>query len=945
MADGEIKTRIVIEGEAAYKKALADINRALRESKSELKAVSAEFAGNGESAQALSAQIGVLERTHAQQSEQLALMQAHLDKVTKAYGENSKEAVELRTKINNARAEMAKTSSELTQLRTRLDAAGDAMDDLSGATGGAEKVFAGIGMGASDAQGKVGALGDELGGLGGIASALKGKLAGALTVGAVGGLVGAAFGLAKNELVAWQNLAAYTGETGDNLERLKGVSRDVYNEGYGDSLMEVTTTVSTIYQQTGLMDDDLAHCVETALSLSRVFGMDVGESTRAVTALMQNFGIDAKTAYDLIVTGAQNGADRNGNLLDTVNEYSPYFAGAGKGANEFFAALIGGAQAGVYDVDKIGDAWKEFMLRVTSGDEGAKKALKSLGFEATDVTRKIAAGGPAADLATSQIIEALLRVEDPYKQNELGIALFGTQWEDTAGRCLTVFGDMEDGLSDVTGASETLNKVTMSDFDAALEGTKRRIGEMIAEFMSPTAQYATNYLNGLNAILNGKGWEGFWQAVAVDSGEQDKNVAQRQQLMDEYGLDEGEAFLAQIRGGDVSAALNYREMVAFPEQAKNAVTGWFTTLETAREGMGRMAADGFTALQEHVRNMSISAADAIGSAYEQIAAAGSEQSAAVSEAFFGGAQADTDEEAAGETAQRWVDVLRGNVESKAAAQEQSVALTGMLSGMLPDDTAMTEAAKTFAQSHKASIVGQMETAYGQEDDEDFRAWQAFQTAMIESAADESLAAAMQLGEDESQSVIDAVSAASPAAQRMGETFGGELVTGTQDGAQGMYSAGEDAAQGAIDGARSGISAMYSAGAALGGAFRRGFRETMQIKSPSRAAMEDMAYVTEGYLTQAERDRERVAGAANELAQALREGFTAPQPGAGYGVAETSGAGAAGVTPESLREALSGMAFVLDAESMSVRLEPYVSRATQDRIAGTASGQSSRAKNW
>lgn len=942
MADGEIKTRIVIEGEAAYKKAQADISRALRESKSELKAVTAEYAQNGDSAQALAAQIGVLERTHAQQSEQLALMQAHLTKVTAAYGDNSREAVELRTKINNARAEMAKTASELTQLRTRLDAAGDAMDDLSGGTDGAAAGMERIGDEARDAQGRVGDLGDELGGLDDMIPDLKGKLAGALTVGAIGKGLGEAFGLANDELVAWQNLAAYTGETGDNLERLKGVSRDVYNEGYGDSLMEVTTTVSQIYQQTGLMDDDLAHCVETALSLSRVFGMDVGESTRAVSALMQNFGIDAKTAYDLIVTGAQNGADKNGNLLDTVNEYSPYFAGAGKGADEFFAALISGAQAGVYDVDKIGDAWKEFMLRVTSDDEGAKEALTSLGFEATDVTRKIAAGGPAADLATQQIIQALANVEDPFERNRLGVALFGTQWEDTGGRCLDVFAGMEDGLADVTGASETLNKVTMSDFDSALEGTKRRIGALFAEFLSPTAQQAANLLNGLNAILDGKGAEGFWQAVAIDSGEQAKNVAQRQQLMEQYGLDEGEAFIAQIRG--VDAALAYRAQVEAPS-LPDIVSGWAKTLGQARENMGMMAADSFTALQERIKGMSIAAADAIGGAYAEIAAAGSEQSAVVSEAFFGGAQADTDEEAAGETAQRWVDVLRGNVESKAAAQEQSGALTGMLSGMLPDDTAMTEAAKTFAKSHKASIVGQMETAYGQEDDEDFRAWQAFQAAMIESAADESLAAAMQLGEDESQSVIDAVSAASPAAQRMGEYFGSNLVEGTEDGAQGMYSAGEDAAQGAIDGARSGISAMYSAGAALGGAFRRGFRDTMQIKSPSRAAMEDMGYVTEGYLEQAERDRARIAGAATELAQALREGFTAAPAGADVGALPTSGAAAYGVTPEALRDALSGMAFVLDAESMSVRLEPYVSRATSDRVGATAQGQSSRSKNW
>lgn len=944
MAEGTIKNRIVIEGEAEYKKALAEINRALKESKSELKAVAAEYAASGNSAKGLTAQIATLEKTHAQQSEQLAIMQEHLDKVTAAYGENSREAVDLRTKINNARAEMAKTGGELTQLRTRLDATGDAMDDLSAGTGGAEKGLARIGDEADDAQSKVGDLGDELGGLDDLVPDLKGKLAGALTIGAIGKGIGEAFSLANDELVAWQNLAAYTGETGDNLERLKGMSRDVYNEGYGESLMEVTTSVSQIYQQTGLMDDDLAHCVETALSLSRVFGMDVGESTRAVSALMQNFGIDAETAYDLIVTGAQNGADKNGNLLDTINEYSPYFAQSGKGADEFFAALIEGAQAGVYDVDKIGDAWKEFMLRVTSGEDGPKDALKELGFAASDVTKKIAAGGPAADLATQQIVQALASVEDPFERNRLGVALFGTQWEDTGGRCLDVFASMEDGLDDVTGASETLNKVTMSDFDAALEGTKRRIGALFAEFFTPHAQQAANLLNGFNAVLDGKGVEGFWQAAAIDSGEQDKNVAERQRLMDEYGLDEGEAFLAQIHGGDVDAALAYRGQVEATEKAKSAIAGWFDTLEQARENMGAMAAESFTSLQEHVKGMSIAAADAIGSAYEAIISAGSEKSQSLSEAFFGGAEADTDEAAAGDTAQRWVDVLRGSVESKAAQQEQSTALSGMLSGMLPDETALSETAKTFAGSHKASIVAQMQEAYGQEDDEDFAAWQDFQAAMIESAVDESLVAAGKLGEDEAQETIDAISYSSPSARRMGEYFGGEIVSGTEDGADGMYEAGANAAQGAIDGARSGEDAMYEAGAALAGAFRRGFQNKMLIKSPSRAAMEDMSYVTDGFLIQAERDEARIAGGAAALADALRDGFGRPEL-AMPEIASGGGGLSAGALAQAIREELSGMAFYLDAESMSVRLEPYVSRATSDRISATAQGQSSRAKSW
>ena len=138
--------------------------------------------------------------------------------------------------------------------------------------------------------------------------------------------------------------------------------------------------------------------------------------------------------------------------------------------------------------------------------------------------------------------------------------------------------------------------------------------------------------------------------------------------------------------------------------------------------------------------------------------------------------------------------------------------------------------------------------------------------------------------------------------------------------------------------------MYSAGAALGGAFRRGFRDTMLIKSPSRAAMEDMAYVTEGYLEQAERDQARIAGGAAALADALREGFGRPE----LAMPElTAGGGglSAGALAQAFREELSGMAVILDGERVGTLTEIYSSRATSERVAGTVSGQSSLSKSW
>ena len=53
--------------------------------------------------------------------------------------------------------------------------------------------------------------------------------------------------------------------------------------------------------------------------------MDVAESVRSANMLMQQFGYTSDEAYNLIIQGAQNGLNKNDDLLDTINEYSVHF--------------------------------------------------------------------------------------------------------------------------------------------------------------------------------------------------------------------------------------------------------------------------------------------------------------------------------------------------------------------------------------------------------------------------------------------------------------------------------------------------------------------------------------------------------------------------------------------------------------------------------------------
>lgn len=217
--------------------------------------------------------------------------------------------------------------------------------------------------------------------------------------------------------------------------------------------------------------------------------------------------------------------------------------------------------------------------------------------------------------------------------------------------------------------------------------------------------------------------------------------------------------------------------------------------------------------------------------------------------------------------------------------------------------------------------------------------------MIDSAYDDTTEQAAQLGEDTASADVDAIKDAEPDAQDAGASLGEAGVMGLEDGSAGMEDAGENAAQGAVQGARSQMDAMYNAGASLGGAFRRGFQQKLMIHSPSRAAMEDMAYVTEGYLIQIERDRARLAEGAAAMADAVREPIRRRTGSDGYGMQSAAGGGSADELAQAVRQAINGMAVMMDGERVGVLGEPYSSRETARRAMGTVSGLSNAAKNW
>ena len=190
---------------------------------------------------------------------------------------------------------------------------------------------------------------------------------------------------------AINQMSSSTGATGAELEGLRDVVKDVYGNNFGDSYEDAANAVAEVTKQTGLMGEELQSATEGAMALSDTFGYEVNESTRAASALMNNFGISAEEAYNLIAAGAQNGADQNGDLLDTLNEYSTQYAALGLSAEQFTQSLISGAESGAFSIDKVGDAVKEFNIRCKDGSESTAEGFAMIGMNADDMAQRLAA--------------------------------------------------------------------------------------------------------------------------------------------------------------------------------------------------------------------------------------------------------------------------------------------------------------------------------------------------------------------------------------------------------------------------------------------------------------------------------------------------------------------------------------------------------------------------
>jgi len=315
-----------------------------------------------------------------------------------------------------------------------------------------------LGVDMSEAQGEV----DE--GAQGIENRLNGlSAAGGL---AAAGLAGAfAMGLESAMDISsvetkLQNQLDLTDEQASAAGHIAG---DVYAAGFGESLDavgEAFSAVESSMQELGSVSDaEMQQLTKSALGLSETFNFDVTTAAAGAGNMIKaGLAKDGTEAMDLLAAAAQQlPSSMREELPDVMKEYSEFFGQLGFTGPQMMGLLAEAAKNPTFELDKMGDALKEFSLQMADTAK-VSAPLKELGLDVDHIQKLMNTG--QGTKAFDEVNGALLKVEDQTKRTALQAALFGGPGEDIGNTLQAIAEAGGAAGSSMTGVAGSAKEIT-----------------------------------------------------------------------------------------------------------------------------------------------------------------------------------------------------------------------------------------------------------------------------------------------------------------------------------------------------------------------------------------------------------------------------------------------------------------------------------------------------
>lgn len=321
-------------------------------------------------------------------------------------------------------------------------------------------------------------------------------------LGAAGGaaLVGlgtASLAAASDFENAMSHVQLTTVQTTDQMAETREIAKNLYNQNFGENWDDLGGSIAAVAKATGLTGDALESASREAMLYSGKFDGEVTESIAGVSVAMKNFGVTSTEAFNLLTQGQANGTNTQGDMLDSINEYSQAFASMGFTMEDTMGYLTNGLKAGARNTDLLGDAMNEFSIQSIEAGGTAVQSFQMLGLDSDKMMQTFSKGGPAAKAAFKDIVSMITDVQDPVKQNTIGVGLFGTQFEELGIKAFSALDDVNTSFDQSKDSAANLNN-GFTSIGESLQYFKRHVETGI---LIPIGQKLLPYLSMLGAWI------------------------------------------------------------------------------------------------------------------------------------------------------------------------------------------------------------------------------------------------------------------------------------------------------------------------------------------------------------------------------------------------------------------------------------------------------------
>lgn len=337
---------------------------------------------------------------------------------------------------------------------------------------------------------------------------MQGVLAGAGAVGA--GLFAQGLESAMDLSSATSKLQNQLGLTDKEADRAGKVAGNVFSDGFGGSLDEVTDALGGVNSSIGKLgrftDQQLGQMSEDALALAKTFGVDVNEATSAVGQMMKTGLVkDATEGFDVITKGMQSiPAQMRDDILPTFQEYGTQFRKVGLDGKTSMGLLSQGLKAGARDADIVADSIKEFSIRAVDGSKLTAKGFQQVGLDAGKMSTMIGKGGASASKGLDMTLDALRNIKDPLKRGQAATALFGTQAEDMGAALFALdpsSAAAASGMDKAGGAAKGLTDKMKASPAQQMDKAMRTLKTSLGEALLPVVKNVTKFMSKHSDVI------------------------------------------------------------------------------------------------------------------------------------------------------------------------------------------------------------------------------------------------------------------------------------------------------------------------------------------------------------------------------------------------------------------------------------------------------------